>query len=138
MTEYHPVKEREIDKSTKELLALVISKINEEDECLACTPCHRAAAKFEGGSDPDISILENYEAEKEKLPDIKRDIIDFGIKSAFFPKQINTSLLLPFRRIQKEVGEGQNFRFPCETSCLYRSSYGRRYPNYQAYEKGYI
>lgn len=88
LTEYHSVKQGEVDKGTKELLASIISKINEEQECLACAPYHSAAAKFEGASDDDLSIIENYEAEKHKLPSIKRDIIDFGIKSAFQPKKI--------------------------------------------------
>jgi len=88
LTEYHSVKQGEVDKGTKELLASIISKINEEEECLACAPYHSAAAKFEGASDNEITIIENYENEKHKLPEIKRDIIDFGIKSAFHPKKI--------------------------------------------------
>ncbi len=84
------MKEGEIDKSTKELLASVISKINEEDECLACAPYHSAAAKFEGAAENDLAIIENYAEEKGKLPEKIRDIIDFGIKSAFHPKLITT------------------------------------------------
>lgn len=90
LTKYHSVKQGEIDKGTKELLASVISKINEEEECVACAPYHSAAAKFEGASDSDISIIENYENEKQRLSEIKRDIIDFGIKSAFHPKKITS------------------------------------------------
>lgn len=88
LTEYHSVKQGEVPSKVKELLATIISGINEEDECQACTPYHAGDARYEGASEAEIRAIARYEEEKEALDSATRRIIDFGIKSAFHPREV--------------------------------------------------
>lgn len=89
LAEFHSVKNGEIASRTKELLAAVISKINEEDECVACGPYHEAAAKLEGATDQEALLTSDYPSNRHLLSEKERVLIDFGIKAAFTPKKIS-------------------------------------------------
>lgn len=88
LTEHHSVKNGEIAKSTKELLAAVISWRNEGDETPTCAPYHEGAARFEGAEEAAITGTRDWDAVRLELPEEVRDIVDFGIKAAFAPRDV--------------------------------------------------
>ncbi|MEA1785764.1 carboxymuconolactone decarboxylase family protein [Arenibacter sp. GZD96] len=88
LTEYHSVKQGEIDTKTKELLAFIISKENEGNECAACAPYHEAAARFEGATPEETLAAHDFASSAHLLPQTTRTLIEFGLKAAFRPKEI--------------------------------------------------
>ena len=88
LTEYHSTKQGKVSPKIKELMAIIISYLNEEDENAACAPYHVGAARFEGASEAEIQAVQDYETHSSTLSPAVRTVIDFGIKSAFYPKEI--------------------------------------------------
>lgn len=88
LTEYHSVKRGEIPSHIKELLAVIVSYINEEEENAACAPYHAGAARFEGASEEEIRSVLAYESGSNALDEEARTVIDFGIKAAYHPKEV--------------------------------------------------
>lgn len=88
LTEYHSAKEGDVDSSTKELLAIAVSKETEQDETVLCTPYHGGAARFEGAADDEVAIAEDFERRGHELPEEKRAVVAFGLKAAYRPTEV--------------------------------------------------
>jgi alkylhydroperoxidase family enzyme len=88
LTEHYSVKHGEISSSTKELLATVISWINEGDETPTCAPYHEGAARFEGADEAAILGARDWAKTRESVDPEVRDLVDFGVKVAFEPKAV--------------------------------------------------
>lgn len=88
LTEHHSVKHGEVESATKELLAAVISWLNEGDETPTCAPYHEAAARFEGADESAIAIARDWSTAADAVPERVRTIVDFGVKSAFRPTDV--------------------------------------------------
>ena len=88
LLEHHAVKQGEIESSTKELLAAVISWKNEGDETPTCAPYHEAAARFEGAPEDLIAIAADWDSRRGSVPERVRELVDFGVRSAFHPREV--------------------------------------------------
>lgn len=87
-TEYYSVKEGELETSTKELLAAIISWKIEGEETPACAPYHEGAARHEGADPEALEVVQDYESNRDALGRDARKIIDFGLKVAFETDEI--------------------------------------------------
>lgn len=88
LTEHHSVKNGDVATSTKELLAAVVSWRNEGDETPTCAPYHEGAARFEGADEAAIAGASDWETTRLRLPAEVRDLVDFGVKAAFAPRDV--------------------------------------------------
>lgn len=88
MTEHFSVKHGEIESSVKELLATVISWRNEGDETPTCAPYHEGAARLEGADEDAIAGARNWADVRDSVPERVRDLVEFGVKAAFEPREV--------------------------------------------------
>ncbi|MGD9764638.1 MAG: carboxymuconolactone decarboxylase family protein [Candidatus Binatia bacterium] len=98
LMEHYAVKHGEIESSTKELLAAVISWRNEGDETPTCAPYHEGAARFEGADEAAIAVARDWEEKSHLVSERERDLVDFGVKVAFAPRQIGDEDVARVRR----------------------------------------
>lgn len=100
-TEYHSVKEGELDTATKELLAAIISWKIEGEDTPACAPYHEAAAQYEGADPETLKVVQDYESNRDLLEADARKLIDFGLKVAF---QTDTITDADIEELKTDVG----------------------------------
>jgi alkylhydroperoxidase family enzyme len=98
LMEHYSVKQGEIESSTKELLAAVISWRNEGDETPTCAPYHEGAARLEGADETAIGVARDWEARRGLVSERQRDLVDFGVKAAFAPRQVSDADVARVRR----------------------------------------
>lgn len=90
LTEHYSVKHGEIATRTKELLAAVVSWMNEGEETPTCAPYHEGAARFEGLPEETIAIARDWEGRRGEVGETERTIVDFGVQAAFHPTSVTT------------------------------------------------
>ncbi|MFP5487303.1 MAG: carboxymuconolactone decarboxylase family protein, partial [Acidimicrobiia bacterium] len=78
----------EVESSVKELLATVISWRNEGDETPTCAPYHEGAARLEGADEAAIAGARNWADVRDSVPERVRDLVEFGVKAAFEPREV--------------------------------------------------
>lgn len=98
LTEYHSVKQGELDRGVKEVLATVIARTVEGTETPTCAPYHAGAARFEGAADNWIAAAEDWPGARATVPDRVRDLVDLGLKAAIAPREVTDDDVQRVRR----------------------------------------
>ena len=89
LTKQGAMKHGEIPPHVKELVAIAVAKENERDSNPVCTPYHAGAARLEGADERSIRAVSSGVSSRTEIDDAARAAIDFGVKAAFHPRQIN-------------------------------------------------
>jgi AhpD family alkylhydroperoxidase len=91
LTEHHAMKHGEIPTKVKELVAIAVAKENELERNAVCAPYHAGAARLEGANEDSILAIASDESAQTDLDGATRTVVDFGVKAALRPNQVNDS-----------------------------------------------
>ncbi len=89
LTEHHAMKLGEIPTQVKELVAIAVAKENEQERNAVCAPYHAGAARLEGANEGSILAISSGGAGQTDVDAATRTAVEFGVKAAFRPNQIN-------------------------------------------------
>lgn len=88
-TEHHAMKQGEVPTRVKELLAIAVAKENEQELNAVCAPYHAGAARLEGANEDAILAISSGAPGQTELDPATQTAVNFGIKAAFHPNQVN-------------------------------------------------